>query len=104
MGVPWMEHDVPELLEPEVEDLFDLAPDVVHEAFDLSEQGLLVREGTADHAVFVVFPVSGKGAHAVDPPLGVLGLPGPKRDLSSLENRCPTTKTHSAPSSCRLWW
>ena len=58
--MPWMEHDVPALLEPEVEDVFDLVPDVVHEAFDLSEQGLLVREGTADHAVSVVFPVSGR--------------------------------------------
>ena len=73
-------HDLVELVEPEVEDVVDLAHDVgLHEALGLAEQGLLVHEVAADHAVLGVLPVPGEGADAVDHPLGLVGLPLPVR-------------------------
>ena len=73
-------HDVVELGEPQVEDVLLLAEHVgLHEALGLSQQGLLVHEVAADHAVLRVLAVPDEGPHPVDHPLGLVGLPLPVR-------------------------
>src|SRR3979411_2975303 len=68
-------HDVVELLEREVEDVFLLTKHMgLHEAPGLFQQGLLVNEVAADHAVLWILPVPNKGADAVDLPLGLFGF------------------------------
>ncbi len=69
-------HDVVELREREVEDVFLLPKHVgLHEALGLFQQGPLVDEVPADHAVLRVLPIPDEGPHAVDHPLGLFGLP-----------------------------
>ncbi len=69
-------HDILELLEPEEEDVFLLTKDVgLHEAFGFFQQGLLVDEVAADHAVLRILPVPDEGPDPVDHPLGLFGLP-----------------------------
>src|SRR5207253_11029072 len=46
------------------------------------EQGLLVDEVAADHAVLRILAVPDEGADAVDHPLGLFGLPLPVRQGS----------------------
>ena len=73
-------HDVVELLEREVEDVFLLAKHVgLHEALGFFQQGLLVDEVAADHAVLRILPVPDEGPDPVDHPLGLFGLPLPVR-------------------------
>ena len=73
-------HDVLDLLEPEVEDVFLLAKHAgLHEAVGFFQQGLLVDEVAADHAIFRVLPVSDEGADPLDHALGLVGLPFPVR-------------------------
>ena len=73
-------HDVVEFLEAEVEDVFLLTKHVgLHEALGLFQQGLLVDEVAADHAVLRILPVPDEGPDPVDHPLGLLGLPLPVR-------------------------
>ena len=68
-------HDVVELLEREVEDVVLLTEHVgLHEALGFIQQGLLVDEVAADHAVLRVLPVPDEGPDAVDHPLGLVGL------------------------------
>ena len=68
-------HDVVELLEREVEDVFLLTEHAgLHEALGFLQQGLLVDEVAADHAVLRILPVPDEGPDAVDLPLGLLGL------------------------------
>jgi hypothetical protein len=49
----------------------------LHEALGFFQQGLLVDEVAADHAVLRVFPVADEGPDPVDHPLGLFGLPLP---------------------------
>src|SRR5437763_11059644 len=51
----------------------------LHEALGLFEQGLLVQEVAADHAVLRILPVPDEGPNPVDHPLGLFGLPLPVR-------------------------
>ena len=51
----------------------------LHEALGLFQQGLLVHEVAADHAVLRVLPVADEGPHPVDHPLGLFGLLLPVR-------------------------
>src|SRR2546430_4265805 len=68
-------HDVVELLEPEVEDVLLLTQHVrLHEAPGLFQQGLLVDEVAADHAVLRILPVPDEGADAVDLQLDLFGF------------------------------
>ena len=68
-------HDVVELLEREVEDVFPLTQHVgLHEALGLCQESLLVDEVAADHAEFWVLPVPDEGPHPVDVALGLVGL------------------------------
>ena len=50
-----------------------------HEALGLLQQGLLVDEVAADHAVLRVLPVPDEGPDPVDHPLGLVGLLLPVR-------------------------
>ena len=50
-----------------------------HETLGLSHQGLLVDEVAADDGVLRILPVADEGPHAVDHPLGLLGLLLPVR-------------------------
>src|SRR5580692_11816350 len=53
-------HDVTELGEPEVEEVFSLTKHAgPHQAAGLGQQGLLVDEVAADHVVLGVLPVAG---------------------------------------------
>src|SRR6202011_1514993 len=75
-------HDVVELLEREVEDVLLLTKHFgVHEAPGLFQQGLLVNEVAADHAVLWILPVPDEGPDAVDHPLGLVGLALPVRQV-----------------------
>ena len=68
-------HDLVELLEREVEDVLLRGEHAgLHEALGLSQQRLLVDEVAADHAVLRILPVADEGPHAVDHPLGLVGL------------------------------
>jgi len=68
-------HDVVQLLEPEVEDVFSLAKHArLHEALGFFHQGLLVDEVAADHSVFRILPVPCEGPNPVDHSLGLFGL------------------------------
>ena len=73
-------HDVVELLEREEEDVFLLiehaGPD---EARGFFQQGELVDEVAADHAVLRILPVPDEGPDEVDLALGLLGLLLPVR-------------------------
>src|SRR6202008_4119432 len=72
--------DLPDLLEPEVEDVLLLAGHTcLNEAPGFFHQGLLVDEVAADHAVLRILPVAGERPDPVDHPLGFLGLPLPVR-------------------------
>ena len=51
----------------------------LHEALGLAQQGLLVDEVAADHAVLRILPVPDEGPHPVDHPLGLVGLLLPVR-------------------------
>src|SRR6185436_17847568 len=60
-------HDVMEFREREVEDVLLLAEYVgPHEALGLCQQGPLVHEVAADHAVLRILPVSDEGPYPVD--------------------------------------
>src|SRR5262249_5513066 len=64
-------HDVLEFLEREIEDVFLLTKHLgLHEALGFFEQGLLVDEVAADHAILRVLPIAYEGADPVDHPLG----------------------------------
>src|SRR5262249_41170477 len=77
---PIRAHDVVELVEREIEDVFLLAQHVgVNEAPGLFEQGLLVHEVAADLSVLWILPVPTEGADAIDHPLGLFGFPIPVR-------------------------
>src|SRR5918995_602735 len=66
-------HDVVELQEGEVEDVFLLTKHVgLHEALGFFQQGLLVNKVAANHAVLRILPGPGEGPDAVDHPLGLL--------------------------------
>src|ERR1019366_2178657 len=68
-------HDVVELLEREVEDVFLLTKHVgLHEPLGLFQESPLVDEVAADHAVLRILPVPAEGTDAVDHPLGFIGL------------------------------
>src|ERR1035438_10232469 len=70
--------DVVKLLERQEEDVFLLAKHVgLHEPLGLVQQGLLVDEVAADHAVLRILPVPDEGPDAVDHPFGFFGLPLP---------------------------
>src|SRR5207253_9603027 len=67
--------DVVELLKPEVEDVLLFTQHVrLHDAPGLFQQGLLVDEVAADHAVLRILPVPDEGADAVDLPLDLFGF------------------------------
>src|ERR1700730_12809718 len=80
--------DVVELWEPQVEDVFLLTKHVgLYEALGLLQQGLLVHEVAADHAVLRVLPIPDEGPHPVDHPLGLFGLPLPVRQGPQADDR-----------------
>jgi hypothetical protein len=67
-----------ELLEREVEEVVPFPEHAgPHEALGLAQQGLLVDEVAADHAVLRILAVPGEGANPVDELLGFFGLPLP---------------------------
>src|SRR5262249_13813818 len=69
-----------EFLEREIEDVFLFTKHAgMHEPLGLFQQGLLVDEVAADHAVFRIFPVSDESPDPVDHSLGLFGLPLPVR-------------------------
>src|SRR6266581_2857275 len=53
----------------------------LHEAPGLFQQGLLVHEVAADHAVLWILPVPDEGPDAVDHPLGLFGFRLPVRQV-----------------------
>src|SRR5207244_8073209 len=67
--------DLVEFLKSEVEDVLLLTQHVrLHEAPGLFQQGLLVDEVAADHAVLRILPIPDEGADAVDLPLDLFGF------------------------------
>ena len=96
-------HDVVELLEREVEDVFLLTEHAgLHEALGFLQQGLLVDEVAADHAVLRVLAVPDEGPDAVDHLLGLLGLLLPVRQgPQALQHSCSFAQASCRPCSKR---
>ena len=96
---PLRADDVLELLEPEVEDVVLLAKHAgLDEALGFLQQGLLVHEVAADHAVLRILPVPDEGADPVDLRLHLFGLPLPVRQGPQAR---PAAPAPSALASCR---
>ena len=94
-------HDVLELLEPEVEDVLLLTKHVgLHEALGFFQQGLLVDEVAADHAVLRILPVPDEGPDPVDHPLGLFGLrhPRPARPAGAPAAPVPSAGPPAVPA------
>src|SRR5262249_53058721 len=69
-----------ELLKREIEDVCLLTKHIaLHEALGFFQQGVLVDEVAADHAVLGILPVPYESPDPVDHPLGLFGLLFPGR-------------------------
>ena len=87
-------HDILELLEPEEEDVFLSRSMGLHQTLGFLQQGLLVHEVAADHAVLRIFPVPGESPHPVNHAWSLRP--------SALPARRASAPAAPAPSSCLL--